>query len=90
MWVLKSYRYCCLFLQHYKEGVVVCVLQEESFSISHLFNTTLFVKNNRLITKLLKQTSAHFRSSRMDFPVPWEHSAVCSYMQKQLTPDTEL
>lgn len=87
MWVLKSHKYC-FFLQHYREGVDVNALQEESFSISHLFNITLLVKNN--ITKLLKQTSAHFRSSRMDFPVPWEHSAVCSYMEKQLTPDTEL
>lgn len=78
------------FLQHYREGVVVHVLQEESFGISHLFKTTLFVKNKILITKLLKQASAHFSSSRMAFPVPWEHPAVCSYMQKQLTPDTEL
>lgn len=86
----KKSQILCLFLQHYREGVVVHVLQEETFSISHLFNTTFFVKNNILITKLLKQTSAHFRSSRMDFPAPWEPSAVCSYMQKQLTPDTEL
>lgn len=76
------------FLQHYREGVVV--LQEESFGISRLFKTTLFAKNKILITKLLKQASAHFRSSRIAFPVPWEHPAVCSYMQKQLTPDTEL
>jgi len=45
MWVLKSHKYYS-FLQHCRAGVFFfSVFQEESFSISHLLNTTLFVKN---------------------------------------------